>query len=133
MAEAAQPRHVIDTSLLIDAFRRRPLAVDFLSELDSHSLLCVSDVALMEILVGCRDRRELVATQRWLANFEAVPVNEAISRRAVELVAEYGLSHHLEAADALIAATALEHACPLCTLNDRHFAMIDGLTVHRPY
>jgi predicted nucleic acid-binding protein len=45
----------------------------------------------------------------------------------------FTLSHGLEIPDALIAATALELSLPLYTLNDRHFRMIPGLTVLRPY
>jgi predicted nucleic acid-binding protein len=40
------------------------------------------------------------------------------------------LSHSLELADALIAATALNSGLPLLTANDKHYRMIDGLNLH---
>jgi predicted nucleic acid-binding protein len=43
------------------------------------------------------------------------------------------LSHGLLIPDALIAATALDYGVTLYTKNVRHFLMIPGLTVVRPY
>jgi predicted nucleic acid-binding protein len=43
------------------------------------------------------------------------------------------LSHGLLIPDALIAATALDYGITLYTKNVRHFRMISGLTVVRPY
>jgi predicted nucleic acid-binding protein len=38
----------------------------------------------------------------------------------------------LQIADALIAATALEHRLPLMTRNRRHFEQVPGLTLRTP-
>ena len=46
---------------------------------------------------------------------------------------QYRLSHSLLLPDALIAASALEHGVTLYTKSLRHFRMIPGLTVVRPY
>jgi hypothetical protein len=45
----------------------------------------------------------------------------------------YRLSHGLLLPDALIAATAIEYDVTLYTKNVRHFQMIPGLAVVRPY
>jgi predicted nucleic acid-binding protein len=57
----------------------------------------------------------------------------AISQQAYDLIAQYGKSHGMVIPDALIAATALVEGLPLVTHNDRHFIMIAGLQIHRPY
>ena len=48
-------------------------------------------------------------------------------------VESFYLSHGLLIPDAVIAATALEHGGTLYTKNVRHFRMIEGLNVVRPY
>ncbi len=45
------------------------------------------------------------------------------------LVEEYALSHNMQMADALIAATALDRGITLMTANDRHYRHIDGLEI----
>ena len=44
-----------------------------------------------------------------------LPITKAISERAVRLVEEHFLAHHLQLADALIAATAIEHKLVIVT------------------
>jgi predicted nucleic acid-binding protein len=56
-----------------------------------------------------------------------------IEWRAHQLMNSFFLSHGLLIPDALIAATALELGLTLCTKNIRHFQMIEGLEVSRPY
>lgn len=50
-----------------------------------------------------------------------------LSPKAVDLLKQYRLSHGLLIADALIAATALEHSEPFITKNQRDFRFITGL------
>jgi predicted nucleic acid-binding protein len=54
-------------------------------------------------------------------------------QHALELFAQFSLSHHLDFADAFIAATALEYGATLCTFNVKHFAAVPGLVTEQPY
>lgn len=65
----------------------------------------------MELVQGMRNARELKQLQRDLRLWRAtlLPISEGISQRAAALVEKHYLSHHLQLADALIAATAIEH------------------------
>jgi len=47
----------------------------------------------------------------------------------MQLVDAYALSHGMQLADALIAATALEHGTTILTSNAKHFNAVDGLAV----
>jgi predicted nucleic acid-binding protein len=58
-----------------------------------------------------------------------LPVTEAITRRATELMESLTLSHGLQMGDALIAATALENGLPVLTANVKHFGAVQGLKV----
>jgi predicted nucleic acid-binding protein len=51
---------------------------------------------------------------------------------AVNLVKTYCLSHKLELADALIAATAIHHNVELYTLNRKDFVFIPNLKLYEP-
>jgi len=51
----------------------------------------------------------------------------AIGEHATVLVEDHALSNSLFLADALIAATALEHGLPLLTGNAKHFRVVPGL------
>jgi hypothetical protein len=59
-------------------------------------------------------------------------ITDQISDRAVALLQQYRLSHGLLIADALIAATGLEHNEPFITKNQRDFRFIAGLNL-QPY
>ena len=58
-------------------------------------------------------------------------MNSTISERAVQLIDRYALSHGLQAAGALIAATAMELELTLLSANAKHFAFIEGLAFER--
>jgi len=80
-----------------------------------------------------RSKAELSAVQKSLElrHTERLPVTPAITERAVALMETLALSHGLQAGDALIAATAVEHNLPLLTANTKHFAAIEGIRIER--
>ena len=88
-------------------------------------------MSYLEVLQGMRNKAELVAVKKMLAHRAAtlLPVSEAITQRAIELMEAITLSHGLQMGDALIAATALDHGLPVLTANVKHFGAIQGLKV----
>jgi predicted nucleic acid-binding protein len=56
-------------------------------------------------------------------------ISEQVSHRAASLLERYAVSHGLEAADALIAATALVNRQSLATGNATHYRVVRGLDV----
>jgi hypothetical protein len=56
-------------------------------------------------------------------------VTSAITEHAVVLLEKLVLSHGIQLADALIAATALMHGLPLLTGNVKHFAAVPSLNL----
>ncbi len=119
---------LVDTDVLIWHLRGYPQATRRLDELDA---LTLSAVSYLEVLQGMRNKAELVAVKKMLQHRAAtlLPLSEAITQRAIELMESLTLSHGLQMGDALIAATAIEHQLPVLTANVKHFGAVAGLTV----
>jgi predicted nucleic acid-binding protein len=117
---------IFDTDILIytqRGARKAALAIDSAAE------RFVSVQSLMELLQGARDKDDLRIIKRFMIDlsFAVLPLSENVGHRALVYIEEYGLSSGLRAADALIAATAVENAMPLMTANAKHFRAIRDL------
>ena len=123
----------LDTNIVVDVLRRFPPAVAYLETAEQQGTLSLSTPSQMELIIGCRNRAEVRRLREFLERFEIRSLSATIGETAVDLIYQYRLSHGLLLADALIAATALEYEETLYTKNVRHFRMIPGLTVVRPY
>jgi predicted nucleic acid-binding protein len=126
---AAEPLTVIvDTDVLIWFLRGRREAADFMKACDRVRL---SAVTYMELVQGMRNANELRALRRTLAGgrWQVLPITEAICTRAMTYVEEHFLSGSLQMADALIAATCIEHGEPLATGNLKHYGAIAELSI----
>jgi predicted nucleic acid-binding protein len=119
---------LVDTDVLIWHLRGYPQATRRLDELGT---LTLSAISWLEVLQGIRNKAELVAVKKMLQHRAAtlLPVSEAITQRAIELMEAITLSHGLQMGDALIAATALDHGLPVLTANVKHFGAVQGLKV----
>ena len=93
----------------------------------------ISTITYLELAQGCRSKDELQRAKRGLAvqQTQILPLIPAISERAMNLIDAHALADGLQLADALIAATALEHGLTLLTGNTRHFAAVEALKVER--
>jgi predicted nucleic acid-binding protein len=119
---------LIDSDVLIWLLRGNAHAAAVVGSIDKWA---ISAVTYMELAQGCRNKTELKALQKVFraTDAEVLPISAAISELACTLVEKHSLSHSVYLADALIAATAIEHAMPLLTGNAKHFKVIDRLEV----
>lgn len=119
---------LIDSDIIIWNWRGKQGAAALL---DAVRPLNLSAVSYMELVQGMRNQREWQALQADLKLWQAriLPITEAISARAVSLVERHFRAHHLKVADALIAATALEHQLTLATSNVKHFKAVKELRI----
>jgi predicted nucleic acid-binding protein len=118
---------IVDTDVLIDAGREVREAVTCLQQIEHQSSLAVSAVTQMELIIGCRNKAELRAVERFLLRFQLFKLDDRISDGAIDLLRRYRLSHGLLIADALIASTALSVELPFVTKNQRDYRFITGL------
>lgn len=124
---------VLDTDVLIDHFRGLPEATAYIKSIPA-SRRATTDISIMELYKGASDQQELSSIERFLQQnrFVFLSASESASRRAVQILKEYVLSHSLGIPDALIAAIVLETRSRLITGNTRDFEVIDGLRADRP-
>ena len=117
---------IVDTDILIWYFRGNKKAFEFIEKQNSFF---ISVVTYMEIVTGMRNKHELNLFRNSLKtwNVNIFHISEEISARAAFYLEHHFLSHALQLADALIAATANVCRQPLASGNVKHFKMIDQL------
>ena len=118
---------LVDTDILIDAARCIEDAVNCLQQIEDTSSLAISAVTQMELIIGCRNKKELKSLEHFLQRFELISLNEPISDTAAALLKTYRLSHGLLIADALIAATAVVSSSRLVSKNQKDYRFIEEL------
>ena len=120
---------LIDTDVIIDYLRGQTDAVSFLDGTSEHLLLSVVTVA--ELYSGVREGKERTALESFLQAFELVPLTPEISAQGGLIRRDFGPSHNVGLADALIAATAESRGATVVTLNSKPFPSLSAVFV--PY
>lgn len=126
---------IFDSDIVIWMLRREPQALRFARTVDPGERY-ISVVSYLELLRGCRDRREAKDLAELVGEWftEIIPLKPEISDSAVSLMERFALSRRPGVNDLLIAATALDRGEMVATGNVKHFAFIPGLVVksYRP-
>jgi len=118
---------LFDTDVLIWVLRGSRQAA---AAIDAAPARFVSIVNYMELIQGARDRKELAGIKKFLSGyFDTLPLTENTGHRAAIYIEEYGISSGMRLADALIAATAVEHCIPVCTGNVKHYKIVKELEI----
>ena len=120
---------LVDTDILIDVSRGISIAINRLQSEAKSSTLAISTITQMELIVGCRNKKELQHLEKFLRRYVIVKVNELITDTAIELLIQYRLSHGLLIPDGLIAATAIVADTPLLSKNQRDYRFISNLNL----
>ena len=117
---------IFDTDIFIWAQRGNEKAVR-LFEKEEEKYLSIQ--TYMELLQNAKNKTQHKCTKDFLTTFGFIvlPLTENIGHRASIYVEEYTLSSSLRAADAIIAATAVENNMTLASSNVKHFRVIKDL------
>lgn len=123
---------IFDTNIFIYADRGRESAREIIL---NSTLRSISSVTYMEYVPFCRNKTELEKFENLLTalNFTIYEIDNSISISARKHVKQFALSHRVEMADALIAATAIKYDETICTANIKHFKSINGLNLSQYY
>lgn len=121
---------IIDTDVLIWYLRGKASAK---TVVEAHIPFAISAVTYMELLQGMRNKEESLRFQKALHywNVHIIHLDQEISARAMFYVQEYALSHTMQMADALIAATAIQFGETLLTANDKHYKFIPNIQLQK--
>ncbi len=123
--------YLLDTDVLIDIQRDYEPAVAWFESLDE--LPGVPGYVAMELIQKADNARQVEQAMRLVAPFEIVWPSELDCDLALQHFRACHLSHGLGLLDALIGACALSSDKTLCTFNAKHFRMIPGLELEKPY
>lgn len=80
---------IVDTDIIIDASRGTKEAVSHLRGLKSSAELAISAITKMELIVGCRQKTDLLYLERFIRHFQVLMISELISGKALELLQQY--------------------------------------------
>ncbi len=122
MAEAL----LLDTDVLIDFLRGYSKAVNFVNANSSQIIL--SSIVVAELYAGVKGESELKVLENFISLFRVLPVTSEIAKTGGLYKRDYGKSHGVGLADAIIAATCEAENAELKTLNVKHYPMIKDLT-----
>jgi predicted nucleic acid-binding protein len=114
-----------DTDVLVDFLRGYSKAVDFVNA--HYARIILSSIVVAELYAGVKGDAESAILQDFISLFRVVPVSAEIARAAGLYKRDYGPSHGVGLADAVLAATAQAENAELKTLNTRHYPMLKGL------
>lgn len=123
---------LVDTDILVWYFRGHEGAEAFLAAI-ARPARQVSSLTVMELIQGCRNKKEIKEIGAFLAANIPLVVHpdRAASEMAIRLLSRYALFQGLRTVDALLAATAITSEVSLATGNWRHFQSLPGLKIRR--
>ena len=120
-------RILIDTSVVIDHFRKKNKQKSLLYELAKENILFLSAISKFEFLVGAK-RTQIRQTKEIIGGFYILSFNSHVADVASDIAKKLRTKNKIiEFRDIFIAATAIANDMPLSTLNIKHFERIDAL------
>jgi predicted nucleic acid-binding protein len=114
-----------DTDILIDFFRGYKKAITFIDEYNDN--IIISSIVVAELFAGIKDKKEEGILEDFVSLFPVVPINSEIGKVGGLYKRDFGKSHGIGLADAIMAATAEIENAELKTLNIKHYPMFRGL------
>jgi predicted nucleic acid-binding protein len=117
--------YLLDTDVLVDFFRGYAQAINFVNE---HSFrIILSSIVIAELYAGVKGDKEYSTLENFVSLFNVIPVTPEVAKIGGLYKRDFGKSHGVGLADAIIAATCDAENAELKTLNTKHYPMIVGL------
>lgn len=116
---------LVDTDVLIDFLRGHDKAIAFVDNTSSQIIL--SSIVVAELYAGVKGKNELSVLENFISLFRVIPVTAEIAKAGGLYNRDFGKSHGVGLADAILVATAEMEKAQLKTLNVKHYPMISGL------
>jgi len=116
---------LVDTDVLVDFLRGNEKAIKLIDRFSSQIIL--SPIVVAELYAGVKGDDELSVLNNFISFFRIVPIDAEIAKAGGLYKRDFGKSHGLGLADALLAATADKENAEILTLNVKHYPMINDL------
>ena len=124
------PKLLIDTSIIIDHFRKKDKTNTLLLELYQNYLLHISSVTVFELYNGASSSEKVKDIELLLKNVKVLDFNAEIASVASKIYRQLISENKIiEFRDIFIAATAIVNKMSVSTLNVNHFKRIKGLRI----
>ncbi len=124
---------VLDTSVIVDHLRRPAEESILIKLLESNinQTFAISVVSIQELYEGESTKNEVKENHllSTLSSLEILPYNTEVAKIAGKIARD--LPNSIDFADAAIAATAINSASELVTLNEKHFKDIPSLDLFK--
>lgn len=121
---------VVDSSIIIDYLRGGRKWDDFIGSVERDTQLFLPTVVIFELFSGnsTREKRKLQEMIAFISEFQRIDLNEDIAKVAGELFRDTKIK--IQAADCIIAASALQVNAQVVSLNQKHFAQISNINLY---
>lgn len=120
---------IVDTSIFIDYLRGGTKWQEFLDYAPPDLILYIPTIVIFELFSGKSSKKAGLAKKlsALLDKFHKIELDQKIAQHAGELFRDIG--SHIDPADYIIAASALEEGAKVVTLNKKHFEKIPGVSI----
>lgn len=120
-------RVLVDTSILIEFFRKKNRKKSVLYKLQGECDIYVSAITEFEFLAGIKEEN-IVSIKSFFGNLDVIDFDSRASVLASSIYKDLKSKNQMiEFRDIFIGATAIAHGLPLATLDKNHFQRIDNL------
>ena len=120
---------IIDSCVLIKAFRKDVKAMNDLKGISSHTAYSV--ITHLELLIGANISIKKEAINKIFESYFGIPLNPGISAKAIQIMNTYVTGQRIVSVpDCLIAATSIITGYPLLTYNKKDFEFIEGVNFY---
>lgn len=116
---------LVDTDIFIDFLRGYDKAIAFIDRFSSQIIL--SPIVVAELYAGVKGNDELEVLDNFISLFHVVPLTSEIAKIGGLYKRDFGKSHGVGLADAILAATSEIEQAELKTLNVKHYPMFKAL------
>lgn len=118
---------VADTDILIWILRQDTALIERFKEAvrETNGHVYITPVQVAEIHSGLRPK-EKIRVETFIDSLNVLSIDKRIGQLAGEYLHDYGRSHSVTMADALVGAAAKVNIFKLWTLNRKHYPMFKG-------
>lgn len=122
-------RVLVDTSILIDFFRKENKKNSKLYKIQQNHSLYASTITEFEFLAGVKDET-IVSLKHFFSKINLLPFDSKAAAKASSIFKDLKSKNQIiEFRDIFIAATAIANNLPISTLNIEHFKRVQDLKI----